>query len=273
MLSLVIMAAGLGTRYKGGIKQLAKIGKNDETIMELSINAAIKAGFNEVIFILRKDIFDEFKNQVGNKVEKLIKTKYVFQDVTDIPVEFENKDRTKPWGTGHAVLSIKSINNPFVVINADDYYGVESFQKLADFFKEEKPYNYAMVGYKLKNTLSKNGGVSRGICKVENGYLKDVVEMKNLTEDSPIDMDTIVSMNMWGFTSTMLEELKKSFTEFLKIHSKELDSEFFLPYVVKELIDSNKITVKVLETNELWYGLTYMEDLEYVKESIGEKEC
>ena len=257
MLSLVVMAAGLGSRYKGGIKQLAKVGKNGETIMELSINNAIKAGFNEVIFILRKDILDDFEELVGSKIS--VNKKYVFQEI--------ESGRTKPWGTGEAVLKVGSIDNSFAVINADDYYDYDAFKKLYDYLslQDVNSYNYAMSGYILKNTLSLNGGVNRGICKLENGYLKDVEEVTNIKVDSDIDMKSIVSMNIWGFTPTILRELDERF----KKHKLVTSEEFFLPQVVDELINEGKATVRVLETDSKWYGITYSEDLEYVKENLG----
>lgn len=261
MLSLVVMAAGLGSRYKNGIKQLAKVGKNDETIMELSINNAIKAGFDEVIFILRKDILDDFENIVGSKIN--VNKKYVFQEIEE--------GRTKPWGTGEAVLCIKEINNPFVVINADDYYGYDAFKKLHDYLinVDNNSYDYAMAGYILENTLSKNGGVNRGICTIEDGYLKDVEEVLNITYDSDIDKNSITSINMWGFTPTILKELDERF----KIHKSKTNEEFFLPQVVDELIKEGKAKVKVLKTDSKWYGITYMEDLDYVKQNLGGIEC
>lgn len=272
MLSLVIMAAGMGTRYKGGIKQLTKVGPNDETIMELSINDAIKAGFKEVVFILRKEIYPEFMELVGKKIEEKIKARYVFQEVTDLPQEYNNCERTKPWGTGHAVLTLKTMDNPFVVINADDYYGYDTLKSIYEYLSKQDndTYNYCMAGYLLKNTLSESGGVSRGICQVEDGYLKDVKETFNITKDTDIDLDSIVSMNMWGFTPTVLAELDHYFKLFLK-DNYNTNNEFMLPEVIKELIYKNKANVKVIPTSDKWFGLTYVEDLEYVKKELGGK--
>lgn len=273
MVSLVIMAAGLGSRYKDGLKQLAKIGKNGETIMEYSINSAIKAGFNEVVFIIRKEIFDEFKNTIGKRLENKIKVRYVFQEIDNVPLKFKGINRTKPWGTGHAVMMLDKIDNPFVVINADDYYGEEIYPKMFDYLikQDNNSYNYCMGGFKLKNTLSPNGGVSRGICKVINNELKEVVETFNITNETDIDMDSITSMNMWGFTPTILEELKIRFTKFLE--DGNFDKEFFLPFVVDELIKENKANVKVIETNDKWYGITYSSDTENVRKILGGIEC
>lgn len=273
MISLVIMAAGLGSRYKNGIKQLEKVGPNNETIMEYSVMSAKKSGIEEVIFILRKDIFTEFKEVIGNKIEKIIKTRYVFQEVDKIPNEFKNDKRIKPWGTGHAILMLEEMNNPFIVINADDYYGDEGFKNLYNFLTNvnNNSYNYCMSGFILKNTLSDNGGVSRGICKVSNGYLEEITETYNITNNSDINMNSIVSMNMWGFTPTIVKELKIKFDEFLKQNNKDLSKEFLLPNIIDELIKTKKITVKVLISNDKWYGITYSEDLLKIKKEFANK--
>ena len=273
MISLVIMAAGLGSRYKNGIKQLEKVGPNNETIMEYSVISAKKSGIEEVIFILRKDIFTEFKEVIGNKIEKIIKTRYVFQEVDKIPNEFKSDKRIKPWGTGHAILMLEEMNNPFIVINADDYYGDEGFKNLYNFLTNvnNNSYNYCMSGFILKNTLSDNGGVSRGICKVSNGYLEEITETYNITTNSDINMNSIVSMNMWGFTPTILKELKIKFDEFLKKNNEELSKEFLLSNIIDELIKTKKIIVKVLISNDKWYGITYSEDLLKIKKEFVNK--
>lgn len=270
--SLVIMAAGLGSRYKKGIKQLQKIGPNNETIMDYSINDAIEAGFNEVIFILRKDILEEFKEVIGNRISEKIKTRYVFQELDNIKEKYLNNERIKPWGTGHAILMLEHMENPFVVINADDYYGKIGFKNIYNFLinQDNNSYNYCMSGFILKNTLSDNGGVSRGICKVKDGYLEDIVETHDITKESDIDKNSVVSMNMWGFTPTILSELELRFDRFLKENSKDLKKEFLLPSVVDELIKDNTASVKVLETNDKWYGITFSEDLAGVKKAFEE---
>lgn len=270
--SLVIMAAGLGSRYKNGIKQLQKIGPNNETIMDYSINDAIEAGFNEVIFILRKDILEEFKEVIGNRISEKIKIRYVFQELDNIKEEYLNNERIKPWGTGHAILMLEHMENPFVVINADDYYGKIGFKNIYNFLinQDNNSYNYCMSGFILKNTLSDNGGVSRGICKVKDGYLEDIVETHDITKESDIDKNSVVSMNMWGFTPTILSELKIRFDKFLKENSKDLKKEFLLPSVVDELIKEGIASVKVLETNDKWYGITFSEDLAGVKKAFEE---
>lgn len=274
MVSLVIMAAGMGSRFKGGIKQLTSVGPNGETIMELSVKNAIDIGFEEVIFILRPEIYNEFMNTVGKRLTREVTTRFVFQQVDDIPLEYRNYTREKPWGTGHAILSLKKINNPFVVINADDYYGYDTLQDVYDYLSKQdiNTYNYCMAGYMLRNTLSPSGGVSRGICKVENGCLTDIKEVFNITKDSNIDMDSVTSMNVWGFTPTIINELMKQFIPFIK-ENYQSNNEFMLPVVIKNLIKENKANVKVIPTTDKWFGLTYMEDLYYVKEKLGGKSC
>lgn len=274
MVSLVIMAAGMGSRYKGGIKQLARVGPNDETIMELSIKDAIDIGFDEVIFILREELYPEFMETVGRRVSKEVMTRYVFQKVNDLPLEYRNYNREKPWGTGHAVLSLKTINNPFVVINADDYYGYDTLKNVFNYLSKQdiNTFNYCMAGYQLKNTLSDSGGVSRGICTVENDYLTDIIETHNITKDSDIDMNSVTSMNLWGFTPTILRELTRHFQPFI-VENYNTDKEFMLPEVIKTLVNEKKATVKVIPTTDKWYGLTYIEDLDIVKNKLGGKTC
>lgn len=280
-IAIVIMAAGLGSRFKGGIKQLEPIGPNNKTIMEYSIDDAIKAGFNKVIFIIRKDIENDFKKLIGNKYKNKIKCEYVYQDINNIPGNFKKGERIKPWGTGHAILSAKDkIKGPFLVINADDYYGKESYIKIYNFLSsiDEKSYNFCMAGFILKNTLSNNGGVNRGICKINNNYLISIKETHNIkknglianSDEGQLPLDSIVSMNMWGFTPKILEELELEFNEFLvNLDSNDLTSEFLLPNIVNNLLNK-KATVKILNTNETWYGITYLEDVEYIKNAFIE---
>lgn len=272
-LSLVIMAAGLGSRYKGGLKQLERIGPNGETLMEYSIDAAKKVGFNEVIFIIRKDIEEEFKELMGNKINEKIAVRYVFQQLDNLPLTFQNQERTKPWGTGHAIWSLGKIENNFVVINADDYYGIEAFQNMYDFLSQEEvnSYHYCMSGYILKNTLSENGAVTRGVCTTENEYLKNIVETHQIDKNSNIDMDSIVSLNLWGFTPTIMEELNQKFIRFLEQNTEDSTKEFLLPSVIDDLLKEKKIDVKVLKTNDKWYGLTFIEDKEYVKTALAKE--
>ncbi len=274
MVSLVIMAAGMGTRYQGGIKQLTSVGPNDETIMELSVKNAIDIGFEEVVFILRPEIYKEFMDTVGKRLTHEVTTRFVFQKVDDLPLEYRNCKREKPWGTGHAIMSLKQMNNPFVVINADDYYGYDTLQDVYDYLSKQdiNTYNYCMAGFELRNTLSSTGGVSRGICQVENGYLKDIKETFNITKDSDIDMNSVTSMNMWGFTPTILREVTRQFMSFI-VENYQTDKEFMLPEVIKKLVKDNKASVKVIPTTDKWYGLTYIEDLDYVRKNLGGKSC
>lgn len=290
-MTLVIMAAGIGSRFGEGIKQLAPVGANGEIIMDYSIYDAIRAGFKKVVFIIRKDIEKEFKEVIGDRISKVLDVSYAYQELENIPKEYSvPKDRKKPWGTGQAVLSIKGIvNEPFAVINADDYYGTEGFKAIYDYLSNETQdndvYNCCMAGFILKNTLSDNGGVSRGVCTVDNdGYLKNVVETfeieyKNgeLTakdeEGNLVDLDSeqVVSMNMWGLPNNFLSELEKGFEEFLgSITEKDIKKEYLLPLVIDRCIKEKKAKVKVLKTSDKWFGVTYKEDKELVIKSIRE---
>lgn len=287
--ALVIMAAGLGSRY-GGIKQLEPVGTSGEIIMDYSIYDAIEAGFNKIVFIIRKDIEEDFMEIIGHRIEKLIEVEYVIQDVQDLPEGFSCPDeRTKPWGTGHAVLCCKEkIQEPFVVINADDYYGKEAFQVLHEFLvnqSDNAEHEYCMAGFILKNTLSDNGGVTRGICQVnEKNELTEIYETKNIEaigdhaigdncmgNHQSIDFDTIVSMNMWGFTPDILEELEAGFIPFLEKYAQtDYKAEYLLPEIVGTLIKDRKVTVNVLKSRDSWFGVTYKEDKEHVMHSFRE---
>ena len=287
--TLVIMAAGIGSRFGGGIKQLEKMGPNGEIIMDYSIYDAKEAGFNKVVCIIRKDIEKDFKEIIGNRIEKVMDVEYVFQSLEDIPDGFKvPAERKKPWGTGQAVLCCKGVvNEPFAVINADDYYGKEGFKKVHDYLVSgkttERQYDMCMAGFILKNTLSENGGVTRGVCVVDqNDYLTKVVETGGLQlnadgtmayEDNGYDMvitpEQHVSMNMWGFQPEFLDELETGFVEFLKnIPSDEIKREYLLPTIVDNLLQDGKASVKVLETQDKWFGVTYKEDKEGVVASI-----
>lgn len=288
------MAAGIGSRFGGGIKQLAPVGLNGEIIMDYSIHDAIEAGFNKIIFIIRKDIKDAFKNAIGDRIEKICKVlnveiAYAYQELDNLPdgVKFP-EDRTKPWGTGQAVLACKEIlNEPFAVINADDYYGKEAFIKLHDFlvnYTPDKANQFCMAGFILKNTLSENGAVTRGICEVnKEEYLTAVHETSNIIKTSegvavegngqlsPIDQESYVSMNMWGLTPEFLQTLENGFKEFfVNMGDKDiLKAEYLLPIYIGELLQANKISVKVLDTNDKWFGVTYKEDKDYVVKSFA----
>ena len=275
--TLYILAAGMGSRY-GGLKQLDGLGPNGETIMDYSVYDALRAGFGKIVFVIRKDFEQDFREKVVAKYEGHVPVEVVFQSIDALPAGFTVPDgRTKPWGTGHATLMGKGvINEPFGVINADDYYGPESFKTLADFLKqaEGKKGEYCMVGFKIENTLSENGGVSRGLCQVsEEGVLTGVnechgIQMKEgkliqLLEDgteAPFPAGAPVSMNMWGFTPDFFDYSEQAFIDFLKEHGTELKSEFYIPSVVNDLTTRGLASVKVLETPSKWFGGTYAAD-------------
>lgn len=255
--ALVIMAAGMGSRF-GGLKQIEPIGRHGEAIVDYSVCDALRAGFDEIVFIIKKEIEDDFKSTVGKRIEKKAPVKYVFQTIPSY--------RKKPFGTGDAVLSCKGIVDvPFAVINADDYYGIEAYKKLHDYLVSED--DYAMVGFQLENTVSENGTVSRGICTVENGFLKDVREVTGIAKDNDFPENTIASMNFWGLKPDIFDELEAQFEEFKKTADIEKD-EFFLPTVINNMIKENKVRVRVLTTQDKWYGVTYKEDKETVVNAI-----
>ena len=285
------MAAGIGSRFGGGIKQLAPVGPNGEIIMDYSVHDALEAGFNKIIFIIRKDIEKDFKEIIGNRMEKIADVSYVYQDIHDLPEGYTcPPDRTKPWGTGQAVLACRDILNiPFVVINADDYYGKEGLRKIHEFLIQDHPADgkahYCMAGFVLGNTLSENGSVTRGICQVnENGILTQVVETHDiykLTDGAgvpdgkggytPVDVNSPVSMNMWGFTPDILDVLSSGFPEFLsRIKPGDIKAEYLLPTIVDQLVQSGKADVSVLPTHDKWFGVTYKEDKDFVIRSFKE---
>lgn len=287
--TLVIMAAGIGSRFGGGIKQLEPVGPAGEIIMDYSIHDALEAGFNKIVFIIRKDLEKDFKEIIGKRIEKIADVSYAFQELDDLPDGFcKPAERTKPWGTGQAILSCKGLlNDPFIVINADDYYGKEAFVKIHDYLVNWTPipgkFNFCMAGFILGNTLSDNGGVTRGVCNIdENYHLADVDETSDIiktkegaairmTDGSlkPIDAKSYVSMNMWGFTPDLLDELETGFAKFLSdVKEGDLKKEYLLPIIVDQLIKSDKAQVTLLETNDKWFGVTYKEDKETVVESF-----
>ncbi len=288
--ALVIMAAGMGSRY-GGLKQIDPVGPNGEIIMEYSIYDAIRAGFNKVVFIIKKEIEDTFREVVGKKIEGIIDVEYVYQKVDNLPQGFSVPEgRVKPWGTGHAVLSAKdAVKTPFAVINADDFYGAETYKLLNGFLTNNQDsnnkYKYCMVGFVIENTLTENGHVARGVCNVDSqGNLIDIHERTKIvkfgdetkyTEDDTnwikIPEKSIVSMNTWGFNPSILQELEERFPEFLRSNKDNLlKAEYFLPTVVDNLIKEGKADVKVLSTADKWYGVTYQEDKPVVKKSISD---
>ncbi|MDY2944023.1 MAG: nucleotidyltransferase [Paludibacteraceae bacterium] len=274
--TLFVLAAGMGSRY-GGLKQIDGLGPSGETIMDYSVYDALRAGFGKVVFVIRKDFEEAFREVVISKYADKVPCEVCFQSVDKVPEGCTfNPERTKPWGTNHAVLMAKGlINEPFAVINADDFYGRESFQVLADYLKsvEGTTGKYCMVGYRVANTLSENGSVSRGVCATdENGYLTDVVERTKIEKvgdkiiytedgvDTEIAPNSPVSMNMWGFTPEYFEYVEKAFVEFLQARGQELKSEFYIPTLVNDMIRSGKATCKVLDTTSKWFGVTYAED-------------
>ncbi len=288
--TLVIMAAGIGSRFGGGIKQLEPVGPRGEIIMDYSVYDALKAGFNKVVFVIRRDLEKDFKEIIGNRIEKVIRTMYAYQEMDRLPRGFSvPENRKKPWGTGHAVLSIKGlVNEPFLVINADDYYGREGFRRLHDYMVQEafgnsSIYDLCMAGFMLTKTLSENGGVSRGVCEVdEDGYLKSVKETYEIQkkgeavsardeEGNPLTLssDCYVSMNMWGFPPAFIEELEKNFPVFLaSLKAGDVKSEYLLPKVIDHLVETGKARVKLLETPDRWFGVTYKEDKQMVVDSV-----
>lgn len=291
--TLVVMAAGMGSRY-GGLKQIDPIGPGGEIILDYSVFDAAEAGFDRVIFVIKKEIEGDFKKITEGRFESRIEVEYAFQDICDIPENFSVPEgRIKPWGTGQAVLACrKLIDGPFAVINADDYYGKETFRLIHDeLVKEEgaeEKYDFCMVGFRVENTLTENGSVARGVCQTSSeGYLTDIVERTKIainsgkiqyTEDNgeswtDIPQGTTVSMNCWGFSPEMIKELENRFSAFLErgLRENPLKCEYFLPFVVDELLKENKAQVKVLETTEKWYGVTYKEDRESVTKALREK--
>ena len=289
--TLIIMAAGIGSRFGEGIKQLAQMGPNGEIIMDYSIHDAKEAGFNKVVFIIRKDIFKEFEEIIGNRIKEQIDVEYVFQEVDDLPEGFEVPEgRTKPWGTGQAVLCCKDVvKEPFVIINADDYYGKEAFVKLHDFLVSGedlgREFTMGMGGFILKNTLSDNGTVTRGVSVVdENGLLSQVHETTGIEmgEDGQIKCDSEevqewispedkVSMNMWAGYPEFLDFLADDFKDFLvNVEEGDLKSEYLLPNIVDKLLKEERANVKVLETQDRWFGVTYKEDKETVQDAFRE---
>lgn len=286
---LVIMAAGMGSRY-GGLKQIDPVDAQGHIIMDFSLYDAVKAGFEKVIFVIKKENEKDFKEAVGNRAAEVMQVEYAFQELKNIPAGYAvPAERVKPWGTGHAVLSCKQlIDGPFVVINADDYYGASAFAQLYDFLtshEDGKQYEYAMVGYVLENTLTENGHVARGVCRMdENGYLADITERTHIekrenqiqyTEDEGATWHVIpegstVSMNMWGFTESFMKELDERFASFMEkgLQENPMKCEYFLPSVVDALVEEGKAQVTVLKSYDRWYGVTYKEDKQNVIDAV-----
>ena len=289
---LVVMAAGMGSRY-GGLKQIDPVGNHGQIIIDYSIFDARRAGFETVVFIIKHEIEDAFKAAIGDRLSKIMDVRYAFQQLDDLPAGYAVPEgRTKPWGTSHAILAARDIiDAPFAVINADDYYGPEAFKEIYNYLSthaDDEKYRYAMVGYLLKNTVTENGSVARGVC-VENadGTLASVTERTKIetfpggihfTEDdgktwTDVDPDSVVSMNLWGFTPSFIDETKARFSAFLDkaLAENPLKGEYFLPSVVSQLIAEDKATVQVLRNTDKWYGVTYKEDKPVVVAAIAEK--
>lgn len=290
--ALVIMAAGIGSRFGGGIKQLQPVGPGGEIIMDYSIYDALKAGFGKIVFIIRKDLEADFREIIGRRIERIAPVEYAFQELDGLPAGFQRpRGRTKPWGTGQAVLCAKKvISEPFLVINADDYYGKEGFAKIREYLVKEQNMSpgvldICMGGFILGNTLSENGGVTRGVCKVdEKGLLKEVTETYDIRrqdgqarghdeEGSPVTLplNSYVSMNMWGLFPEFLDYAQEEFPRFLKgLKEGDVKSEYLLPKIIDNLVQLKKAQVTVLETRDKWFGVTYQEDKEAVSKAIGD---
>ena len=288
--ALVIMAAGIGSRFGGGIKQLEPVGPGGEIIMDYSIHDAMEAGFNKVIFIIRRDLEKDFKEIIGHRIEKLLPVEYAYQELQDLPAGYEvTPGRTKPWGTGQAVLSVKGmVDGPFLVINADDYYGREGFRRIHDYMAEHMDsqseiYDICMGGFVLSNTLSDNGTVTRGVCQVDgDGFLTNVTETYNIqmkedglhaTDESgapvTISPSQPVSMNMWGLPASFIQELEKGFPVFLdNLKEGDIKSEYLLPKIIDNLVQNKKARVTVLDTPDKWFGVTYREYKQAVTDAI-----
>jgi len=287
--TLVVMAAGIGSRFGGGIKQLEPVGPNGEIIMDYSVYDAMEAGFDKVVFVIRKDLEQDFKEIIGNRMEKVVEVAYAYQEKDDIPKAYREKyqDRKKPWGTGQAILCCKDVvKEPFLVINADDYYGKEAYVEAYRYLTSERQISekiqIGMVGFVLGNTLSDNGSVTRGLCRVdEDGLLVDIVETYNICKtkggavirtdegDTQVDVESLVSMNMWGLRPEFFEVLEKGFEDFLEKNAENYQkAEYLLPTIVGGLLRDDKAEVTVLHSNDQWFGVTYKEDKPYVVAAV-----
>ena len=281
-LTLVVLAAGMGSRY-GGLKQLDPVGPAGEIILDYSVNDALKAGFNTVVFVIRREMLDLFRETVGCRYEERVQVKYAFQELEPLPEgRVAPVGRSKPWGTGHAVLAAAPlVKESFAVINADDYYGPSGFEKLASFLRQAKPGEFAMVGYRLENTLSEYGTVSRGICTAdEQGFLREIIERPAIARtgegiiaegSSPVKLTGAepTSMNFWGFTPDLFANLEFHFAEFLEERGDDLKAEFYLPAAISSMIASGEATVRLLHSQDPWFGLTYPEDRPLVVEALA----
>ena len=260
--TVLIMAAGMGSRF-GGLKQIEPVGPHGEIIMDFSICDAKRAGFDKAVFIIKRELYDDFRTVIGRRIEKLIDVDYAFQTMEDMP-----EGRVKPWGTAHAILCARDqVREPFVAINADDFYGGDAFYVVNRHLKESD--EYGMVGFLLDNTTSENGTVARGVCEIQNGCLTSVTEHLAIPKDHGFSQNTIVSMNMWGFRENIFDYLEEEFTAFKSARGHELKSECLIPNVVDKLIKTGREKVRVLTSRDRWYGVTYKEDLPGVKSAIA----
>lgn len=282
--TLIVMAAGMGSRY-GGLKQLDVIGPSGETIIDYSVYDAVRAGFTKVVFVLRQDILDEFKQRIASRFESRVAVECVIQDLHDIPEGFTvPEERSKPWGTGHAMLSAAdAVAEPYLIINADDFYGADAFAKAAAYLDNSNPEELeaGLVGFRLKNTLSEHGTVARGVCRADDkGILLDVEEILEIRRDEQgfyssanregLADEDLVSMNMWLFTPAVMDRARSYFIEFLKEKGNEMKSEFYIPLIVNTMIEREKTPVRLLETDSRWFGVTYKEDKPAVQAAVGE---
>ena len=288
--SLVVMAAGIGSRYGGGIKQMETLGPSGEIMMDYSIHDALEAGFNRVVFIIRRDLDADFRERIGNRIEKVTEVAYAYQEIEDLPAGSRvPQGRMKPWGTGQALLAAKDqIHEPFAVVNADDYYGKHGFRILHDALVSGEPvengkHNVSMAAFVLGNTLSDNGGVTRGILEVENGQLTGINETKNIVRTDggagvmtgdgvrPLDADSLVSMNMWGLYPDFLDELEHGFPKFLDgLGEDALKKEYLLPDIIDRMLKAGKAAVHVFRTDDVWFGVTYREDRDAVRAAFAD---
>ncbi len=264
--TLLVLAAGMGSRF-GGLKQMEPLGPHGESIIEYSIHDAVKAGFNKAVVIIKKQIADDFIKQVGTEIEKAIKVEYVFQEIDKLPEGYSVPEgRVKPWGTAHAMLCAKEhLNTPFATINGDDYYGAEAFKQIHEHLVSSE--DQCLIGYELGKTITDEGTVSRGVCEVENGYLKAITERTDLDKNSGVPLDTIVSMNLWGFTPKVFDYAEPYFLDFLNNLENPIKSEFYLPLVADKMIKEG-INFKVINTKSKWYGVTYKNDAPSVREAF-----
>lgn len=282
-MTLLILAAGMGSRY-GGLKQIDPITDNGEFIIDFSVYDAVVSGFDKIVFVIKEENLELFRDTIGKRFEDRVKVEYAFQKIDDLPEGYSVPEgRVKPWGTAHAVLAARDlIKEPFAVINSDDFYGRNAYECLSSHFKSAQKVDYCMVGYILGNTLTENGTVSRGICEVVDGYLVDVVERTKISkvgdyaqysegdEFVNIPLDSVASMNCWGFTPDVFDRIAKGFEAFLAENGNDLKKEYYLPFAVKEIMDNKECSVKVYSSKDSWYGVTYKEDRDFVVNSLGD---